>query len=152
MTQPSQEAMMRSESPLIARIVLAIVGAMALSIPIGITIISAGELSLLERTGQITTGKIASKQCSNHGNVTYSYVVDGKPYSGQSCRIPVCRDAAIGTDLPVIYAADRPSLSRCDSLAATRSNISGNIFAIIFTAVLGSVAIYRVTLPKKEGD
>lgn len=146
---PALDVMAQPDSPLIPRIVLAVVAAAGISIPIAVTVKSARELSLLERTGQVTNGTIVGKQCSNHGSISYSYTVNGKTYkdSGFSCG-PVCQDVVIGDDLRVIYAGERPSLSRCNSLKHSRANVNGNIVAIIFGCLILSVGIYRVTKPK----
>lgn len=145
--------MAKPESPLIPRVVLGIVAAVGISIPTAVTVSSARELKLLERTGQVTYGAIVGKQCSNHGSIRYSYTVNGKVYknSGFSCG-PVCKDAAIGDDVRVIYASARPSLSRCNSLEHSRNNVHGDIVAIIFGCFVVAVGIYMATKPKDESN
>ena len=137
---------MKSDSPLLARIVLGIVAAMALSIPLAITFYDGYELALLEKTAQTTDGRVTKKNCNNHGKLVYSYVVNARFYTGTGTLLgKSCDDVEVGESVNIIYSTQRPQLSRSESLASWRGNISGNLFALALASLAAAIVIFRVT-------
>jgi hypothetical protein len=137
---------MTSDSPLVARIVIGIVAALALSIPLAIMLLDAHELALLEKAARTTDGRVTKKNCENHGKLAYSYVAnahvytDAGPILGKSCD-----DVKVGESIDIIYSAQKPQLSRSDSLASWRDNISGSLFALALISLAAAIVIFRVT-------
>lgn len=129
-----------------ARVVLGIVVAMALSIPLAITLHDGHKLALLEKTAQTTDGKVTKKNCRNHGKLVYSYVVNAHVYTGAG-TIPgkSCDDIEVGESVNVIYSTQRPQLSRSDSLASWRGDVTGSLFALALVSLAAAIAIFRVT-------
>lgn len=137
---------MTSDSPLIARIVLGIVAALALSIPLAITLLDAHELALLEKTARTTDGRVTKRNCENHGKVSYSYVANAHVYTGSGPILgKSCDDVKVGESIDIIYSVQKPQLSRSDSLASWRGNISGNLFALALISLAAAIVIFRVT-------
>ena len=138
--------MIKSESPLVARIVLGVVAAMAISIPVAITLQEAQALAFLKKTAQVTGGSVTKKYCANHGKLAYSYTVNGHVYSGLGTRSDKsCVDVRIGDGINVIYSTEKPQLSRCDSLESWKGNIFGSFVMLAFVSLVAVVAIVRIT-------
>jgi hypothetical protein len=137
---------MTSDSPVIARIALGIVAAMALAIPFGITLLDAHEFELLEQTARTTDGRVTKKNCANHGRLAYSYVVDARVYSGAGTILGrSCDDVKIGDSIDIIYSVQKPRLSRCDSLATWRDQIFGSFLALALISLAAAIIIFRIT-------
>lgn len=137
---------MTSDSPLVARIVLGIVAAMALSIPLAITLHEGYELAFLEKTAQTIDGRVTKKNCHNHGKLVYLYVVNSHVYTGAgTTRGKSCDDVEVGDSVNITYSTQRPQLSRLDSLSSWRGNISGSLFALALVSLAAAVVIFRVT-------
>ena len=137
---------MTPESPLVARIALGIVAVMALSIPLGITLHEAHELALLERTARTTEGSVTKKNCENHGKLAYSYLVNAHVYKGIGTILSKpCDDVKVGDSIGIIYSAQKPQLSRSDSLATWRDSISGSLFALALLSLAAAIGIFRIT-------
>lgn len=138
--------MMKSDSPLAARIVIGIVAAMTMSIPVAINMKEAHDLGLLQKTAQVTNGRVTKKYCENHGRLVYSYVVNGNVHGGAGTLVgKSCADVRIGDDIKIIYSAEKPQLSRCDSLASWQGMINGNFFALALIGLAGVIVIFRIT-------
>lgn len=142
-----------TESPLAARIVLGIVAMMAISIPIGITMKTKAEIDLLERTAQVTNGRVTGTTCSSHGMIHFSYLAGGTQYenSQQSCDL-FCESAKPGDKLWVIYSSERPQLSRCVSLESSKNNLTGTIICIVVAGLMMVYGIFRMTKFDKPSD
>jgi hypothetical protein len=137
---------MTSDSPLAARVVLGILAAFALSIPLGVTLHDAHELTLLENTAHNTDGRVTKKHCKNHGKVAYSYVVDTHTYMGEGTVLDrSCDDVHLGDSIDIIYSAQKPQLSTSDSLAPMRSNVYGSFFALAVFSLAAPILIFRIT-------
>lgn len=137
---------MKSESPLAARIILGIVAAMAMSIPLAITLKHASELTFLQKTAKLTVGSVTAKQCENHGKLTYSYAVDGRVYTGSGTRTgQACLDVGIGDRINIIYSAEKPQLSRCDSVDSWRDEIAASLFGLALISLAAVIGIFRIT-------
>lgn len=138
--------MIPSASPLIPRIVLYLVAMIALAIPTAVNIHDARELAFLERTMQSTNGSIVGKSCSNHGKVRYAYIVAGERYegSGTSCGF-ACNGAKIGQNVKIVYSEERPRLSRCFSVAESRTNVNSLFLVIGVCALVLAVIIWMAT-------
>jgi hypothetical protein len=137
---------MASDSPLVARLVLGIVAAMALSIPLAITLHDGHELALLEKTARTTDGRVTKKNCQNHGKLAYSYVVNSHVYTGAGTILgKSCDDVEVGESVNIIYSTQRPQLSRLDSLSSWQGNISGSLFVLALVSLAAAVVIFRVT-------
>jgi len=137
---------MTSHSPLIARIALGIVAAMALAIPFGITLHDAHEFGLLEQTARTTDARVTKKNCANHGRLAYSYMVDAHVYSGTGTITGrSCDDVKAGDSIDIIYSVQKPQLSRCDSWAAWRDQIFGSFIALALISLAAALIIFRIT-------
>lgn len=138
--------MMKSDSPLAARIVLGVVAAMAISIPLGITLKEAHELALLRKTAQVTGGSVTKKYCENHGKLVYSYTVNRHVYRGTGTLLgKSCLDVTVGDSIDIVYSEEKPQLSRCDSLDSWRTSIVGSFFALVFISLMAVIVIFRIT-------
>jgi len=138
--------MTTSDSPLVTRVVLGIVAAMALAIPLGITLHDAHELALLEKTARTTDGRVTKKNCENHARVAYSYLVNAHVYWGAGNILDrSCDDVKLGDRIDIIYSVHKPQLSRCDSLASWRDNIFGSLFALALISQAAAIGIFRIT-------
>lgn len=106
----------------------------------------ARTLTLLEKTARTTQGRVTKKNCQNHGKLAYSYVVNARVYTGAGTILgKSCYDVEVGEIIDIIYSAQRPQLSRSDSLASWQSNISGSLFALALISLVAAIAIFRVT-------
>lgn len=137
--------MKKSESPSAARIILGLVAAIAISIPLAITLKSQRDLVLLEKTAQVTDGSVIKKNCENHGKISFSYVVDGHLYKKFETCPGSCEDARVGDRIKVIYSEEKPQLSSCNSLQSGRDGISGDFFSLALVGVLAGIVIVRIT-------
>jgi hypothetical protein len=137
---------MTPDSPLVARISLGTVAALALSIPLAITLHDAHELALLEKTQQLTDGSVTRKNCENHGKVAYSYVAGGHVYKGSGTLLgKSCEDVEVGESINIIYSAEKPQLSTADSLDSWQDKIFGKLFALAVIGLAAMVVIFRIT-------
>ena len=137
---------MTPDSPLTARICLGIVAAIALSIPLGITLNEANQHALLQKTGQVTDGRVTKKHCENHGKLAYAYTVSGQTYKGfGTLHGKSCHEVTVGDRIPIVYAAEKPQLSRSDSLEAWRSTIVGSYVALALVGLGALTVILRIT-------
>ena len=109
--------MKRPESPFVARIALAVPAVIGLSIPFALCVMSYLDTNFLIHTAHIADGSIVKKHCQNHGEVVYSYVVNGKLYSGRGsagdCGSATCKDTRIGEPVQVMYSSQKPQISAC---------------------------------------
>lgn len=138
--------MMTSDSPTVARVVLGIIAAMAISIPLAITVKDSRELALLRNTAQVTEGRVTKKNCANHGKLGYSYLVNGHAYTGAGTLVgKACADVGIDDGIDIMYSTERPQLSRCDSLASWQGTINGNFFALGLIGFAAVIIIFRIT-------
>lgn len=137
---------MKSDSPLAARIVLGIVAAMAMSIPVAINMKEEHDLALLQKTAQVADGRVTKIHCENHGRLAYSYIVNGHVHGGAGTLVgKSCADVRIGDEIKIIYSAEKPQLSRCDSLESWQGMIHGNFFALALISLAGVIVIFRIT-------
>jgi hypothetical protein len=137
---------MKSNSPLPARISLGVVVAMAISIPLAITLQDAHELALLQKTRHLTVGRVTMKNCENHGELVYSYTVNGHAYGGSGTPLSTsCIDVRAGDSINIIYSAEKPQLSRSDSLESWRDNIFGSLFALAMISLAAVIVIFHIT-------
>jgi hypothetical protein len=137
---------MKSDSPLAARIALGVVAAMAISIPLAIKLQEAHQLALLQKTEQLTDGSVTKKNCENHGKLAYTYTVNGHVYAGSGTLLgKSCIDVKVGDSINIIYSAEKPQLSRCDSLESWQSSIFGSLFALALISLAAAVVIFRIT-------
>jgi hypothetical protein len=142
---------MTSNSPVIARIVLGVVFLMAIAIPVGITLQDAGKLALMEKTAELADGSVTRKICSNHGKLAYSYDVDGHTYKGMgNVRGIACSDVKVGDRIKIIYSAEKPQLSRLESLDSWRAEVSGAKIAIALISLGGVILIFHWTRVEVE--
>ena len=138
--------MIPGTSPLISRIVLYLVAMIGLGMTMAVNLHDAREIAFLERTMQSTTGTMFDKSCSDHGTVRYAYTVSGETYegTGRSCGF-VCDDVKIGQSVKVVYSGERPGLSRCVSLAQSRTKVNSLFLVIGLFAVVLAVVIWKKT-------
>ena len=145
--------MKASESPLIARIALGMPAVIGLSIPLALCVMSYRTSDLLIHTAQITGGRVVAKHCQNHGEVVYSYVVNGKSYSGRgaagSCVDATCHDAETGAPVQVMYSSEKPRISACMPLGSDletriQEEKRGMITNFISPVVLGLVIFFMI--------
>jgi len=145
--------MKASESPLIARLVLGVPAVIGLSIPFALCVMSYRTSDLLIHTAQITGGSVVAKRCQNHGEVVYSYVVNGKSYSGRgaagSCVGATCNGTETGAPVQVMYSGEKPSISACmplgsDLEARIQEEKRGMITNFISPVVLGFVIFFMI--------
>ena len=96
--------------------------------------------------GEQITGVISGKNCANHGQVNYSFLVNRTRHvgSGSSC-VPSCADARVGGAIFVTYAKKNSGNSECGSLKSAASRSGGHILGLLFVSVILGVAIVRVT-------
>lgn len=137
---------MKPNSPLVARVVLGVVAAMAISIPLAITLQELHGLALLQKTEQLADGRVTKKNCENHGKLTYSYTVNGHVYRGTGTLLgKSCIDVRVGDIINIIYSAEKPQLSRSDSLESWRDNIFGSLFALSLISLAAAIVIFHIT-------
>ena len=98
-----------------------------------------------------TTGVISGKNCSNHGEMSYSFTVSEKKYYGSGFCPVDCGRAAIGAPLSVTYARRNPANSRCDTAEQAESRPGNNYTTLIIIAVALTVILFRITrvIPNK---
>ncbi len=131
---------------MISRIVLYLVAMIGLGMTMAVNLHDAREIAFLERTMRSTTGTMFDKSCSDHGTVRYAYTVSGETYegTGRSCGF-VCNDVKIGQSVKVVYSGERPRLSRCVSVAQSRTKVNSLFFVIGLFAVVLAVFIWKKT-------
>jgi hypothetical protein len=145
-SRPYNAISMNSNSPVIPRIVLGVVVLMAIAIPVGMTLQDAGKLALMEKTAELADRSVTRKTCSNHGKVAYSYAVDGHAYKGVgNVRGIACSDVKVGDRIKIIYSAEKPQLSRLESLESWRAEVSGATIAIALISLGGVILIFHLT-------
>lgn len=137
---------MNPNSPVIPRIVLGVVFLMAIAILVGITLQDAGKLALMEKTAELADGSVTTKNCSNHGKLAYSYDVDGHTYNGMgNVHGIACSDVKVGDRIKTIYSAEKPQLSRLESLESWRAEVSRATIAIALISLGGVILIFHLT-------
>ena len=133
------------ESPTTGRVVLGILAAVLIAPFVALNYREQDQLDNLEATAVTVTGQISGKECQNHGQVHYKYVVNGKTYRGHGGCPVDCGAASIGDPLQVAYPQGKPSHSECKSFSELQDIINGNYFALFFVSFLLTIAIFRVT-------
>ena len=137
--------MKKPESPLVARIALGIPALIGLSIPFTFAVTSYRNTDLLVHTAQVTDGRVIERHCKNHGEVAFSYSVNGKSYRGGgyagTCVRTNCEDTELGAPVQVMYSSRKPQVSDCispDADIETRiqDNKRGRFSVFIFPAIL----------------
>ena len=141
---------MKSDSAVAARVSLGCAAALALSIPLGVTIKDATDLALLRKTVQVTSAKIVKKHCENHGRLTYSYTVNGRVYQGLGAIEKSCYDTTVGDGINIFYSSEKPNLSRSDSLESWQSMITSKLVVLSLFGFVTAVGIYSVTRVDEE--
>jgi hypothetical protein len=110
--------MKKSESPRIARIALGVPAVIGLSIPFALSAAAYQNDDLLARTGQLTDGRVTGKRCQNHGEIVFSYAVNGISLSGRgaagaTCTRTACEDVNVGMPMRVMYSSEKPRIAQC---------------------------------------
>lgn len=138
-------------SPAIPRILLGLLAAVVLAIVAAINMQSQHRVQALLHGGKKISGVVTAKNCSNHGEVGYSYFIAGKEIHarGTGC-VQSCKDATIGTPVEVTYLESNPLVEQCGSLEGRLSQVNGNFFALFVIAVFMAIAIYRITMIKDK--
>jgi hypothetical protein len=90
-------------------------------------------------------GLIVGKNCSNHGEISYSFTVSEKKYFGSGFCPVDCGKAANGAPISVTYARHNPSNSRCDTAEQAESRPGNNYTTLIIAAVALTVILFRIT-------
>lgn len=141
---------MKSNSPIAARVSLGLAAALALSIPLGITIKDANDLALLRKTAEVANAKIVKKHCENHGKLSYSYTVDGRIYQGVGTTEKSCYDSTVGDEINIFYSSEKPKLSSSDSLESWQGRIASNLMLLSLFGFVAAVGIYSLTRVDEE--
>jgi hypothetical protein len=117
--------MKKSQSPLISRIALGVPAVIGLSIPFALSATSYRHDDLLMRTAQLTDGRVIGKRCQNHGEVVFSYAVNGTTWTGRgaACTRAACEDVDIGMPVRVMYSSEKPRIAQCVRSDATLETI-----------------------------
>ena len=123
--------MKKSGSPRIARIALGVPAVIGLSIPFALSAVAYQNDDLLAHTGQLTDGRVTGKRCQNHGEIVFSYAVNGISLSGRgaagaTCTRTVCQDVDVGMPVRVIYSSEKPRIAQCVAPDATLETIIDN--------------------------
>ena len=146
--------MKKRESPLAARIALGVPAVIGLFILFTFSVMSYRDDDLLIRTAQVTDGRIAERHCKNHGELVFSYSVNGKSYRGGGiCVSTPCEDTEIGAPVQVMYSSVKPQVSDCISPRTDletrlqdykRSRYGGFLFPVMLTFFVFAV-IFDIT-------
>lgn len=145
--------MKTSESPLVGRIALGVPAVIGLSIPFALCVMSYRSTDLLIHTAQVTVGSVVTKRCQNHGEVVYSYVVNGKSYTGRGsaggCVRATCNETGTGEPVQVMYSSHKPQISACMPLGTDletriQNEKRGMITNFISPIILGLVIFIMI--------
>ncbi|RYE73245.1 MAG: hypothetical protein EOO81_01115 [Oxalobacteraceae bacterium] len=142
--------MKTSQSPLVARVALGVPAVIGLSIPFALCVMSYRSTDLLIHTAQVTVGSVVTKRCQNHGEVVYSYDVNGKSYTGRGsagvCINASCDGTKTGDRVQVMYSSQKPQISSCmpsgSNLEARIQAEKRDIITNFVTPVVMSFAIF----------
>lgn len=126
-----------------ARTVLGLLAAAVVGIFAAVNYHSDSKLHELRQNGVKTVGAVSGRNCSNHGQIYYSFYLNGKEHQGwgTSC-VQSCSKAEIGGPVEIIYSQNEPENHRCGSLEETGS--SDYVF-LMFLSIVLAFAIYRIT-------
>ena len=109
-------------------------------------------LNELQSSGVAINANITNKNCPDHGQVGYAFVVDGRKFGGYGSCTLSCDATNLGDPVAVTYSAKDPSNSECQGLLYRQHHITNNFYALLGIAVLFAILIYRVTRVTDEGD
>ena len=108
----------------------------------------------LETSGVGTTGVIAQK--TYHSVVVYTFVVEGKEYSGKSrtgiAGIPRSELLHAGDSIPVSYLPTDPKVNAAGAIEDLLQDQYESLFALaLFTAIgVGIMLVWRHFFPRKS--
>ena len=139
--------MAAERSPIAARISLGLLALALLGIFAAINVRSQHRLDQLRNEGLRTVGTVSAKRCSNHGEVTYSFSVEGKPFTGGGMCTTDCDHVAFGTPVDVLYARSDPGNSECVPLSDRQGLITGYYVGLVLVGLVLGVVIMRITSP-----
>ena len=142
--------MNKSISPTPARIVLSLLAFSFLVFWGLINHFSSKELNELIEYGVSTPAKITSKQCSNHGELLYTFKVNGKSFGGSGTCIIPCENAKIGDTIEIKYSPSSPHNSQCTAPEEKTERVATNYFLLIMLFVVALIIIFKITSTDTE--
>ena len=142
--------MNKSISPTPARIVLSLLAFSLLGFWGLINHFSSKELNELIVYGVSTSAKITSKQCSNHGELLYTFKVNGKSFGGSGTCITPCENAKIGDTIEIKYSPSSPRNSQCTAPEEKAERVATNYFLLIMLFVVALIIIFKITSTDTE--
>jgi len=140
----------KSISPTPARIVLSLLAFSFLVFWGLINHFSSKELNELIEYGVSTPAKITSKQCSNHGELLYTFKVNGKSFGGSGTCIIPCENAKIGDTIEIKYSPSSPHNSQCTAPEEKTERVATNYFLLIMLFVVALIIIFKITSTDTE--
>ncbi|MHA6492961.1 hypothetical protein ACX0MV_06880 [Pseudomonas borbori] len=137
--------MNKSISPTPARIVLSLLAFSFLGFWGLINHSSYKKLNELIEYGVSAPAKITSKQCSNHGELLYTFTVNGKAFGGSGTCITPCENAKFGDPIEITYSPSSPHNSQCTAPEEKAERITTNYLLLLALFVATLIIIFRVT-------
>jgi hypothetical protein len=135
-----------------ARIALAFLAIALISPFLALNYQSQVRLNDLQNSGIAINANVTNKNCRDHGQVGYAFVVDGRKFGGYGSCLLSCDSAKVGDPVAVTYFAKDPNNSECQGLLYKQQSITNNFYALLAIAGFFAVLIYRVTQASSTGE
>jgi len=95
-------------------------------------------------------GRIVGRNCGNHGQVRYSFTLDGREYSGAESCVSACDEVAVGDPIRVFYAASHPEHSTCRSIARMQADLDGKSdLRLLVALIILAYGAFRITMDEE---